>query len=294
MKISGFTIIRNAILNDYPVVESILSVLPIVDEMVILIGKSEDDTENLIRNINSTKIKIHHSTWDTKKYTKGTVLSVETNKAFDLINSESTWAVYIQADEAIHEKYYSTILNACKKYADDDNVEGLLFNYLHFYGTYDYVGDSRRWYNKEVRIIRNQKSIQSYKDAQGFRVGNRKIKVKPMDAYIYHYGWVRSLEAIQAKNKHVKDVWHSGNPTNDIEAPISDLSQISINMNDFDSLRLFTDTHPEVWNNRIAEKNWHYDLDISQKKFTLKDKIMFWLEKKTGKRFFDFRNYKII
>lgn len=294
MKISGFTIIRNAILSDYPVVEAILSVLPIIDEMVVLIGKSDDDTENLIRNINSSKIKIHHSIWDTKKYKNGNVLSVETNKALDLIDSESTWALYIQADEAIHEKYYSTILNACKKYADDDNVEGLLFNYLHFYGTYDYVADSRRWYNKEVRVIRNQKKIKSYKDAQGFRVGNRKIKVKSIDAYIYHYGWVRSLEAIYAKNKHVKDVWHSENFINGIESPTPDLSEISLNMNAFDSLRIFTDTHPEVWHKRIEEKNWNYDLDISQKKFSAKDKILFWLEKKTGKRFFYFRNYKII
>jgi hypothetical protein len=42
---------------------------------------------------------------------------------------------------------------------------------------------------------------------------------------------------------------------------------------------------------RIEAKNWNVELDVSQKKFTLKGKILFWLEKKTGKRFFDFRNY---
>jgi len=37
MKISGFTIIRNAVMNDYPVLEAIQSILPVVDEMVVLV-----------------------------------------------------------------------------------------------------------------------------------------------------------------------------------------------------------------------------------------------------------------
>ena len=59
---SGFTIVRNAIKNGYPVVESIQSILPVVDEMVVAIGDGEDDTEQLIRNIGSEKIKIFFAT----------------------------------------------------------------------------------------------------------------------------------------------------------------------------------------------------------------------------------------
>jgi hypothetical protein len=200
MKIAGFTIIKNAVLNDYPVVEAISSVLPIVDEMIVLIGDGSDGTEELIKNIQSDKIKIVHSVWDTVTYPHGTVLAAETNKAFDLISSEFDWAFYIQADEAVHEKYYASVIQACQQYKDDLKVEGLLFN----------VGDSRKWYSKEVRIIRNDKKIRSFRDAQGFRVGKRKLNVKLIDAFIYHYGWVRSPETILAKNTHVKDIWHSG------------------------------------------------------------------------------------
>jgi hypothetical protein len=56
--ISGFTIARNVIKYDYPIKEAILSILPIVDEMVVLVGNSEDDTENYIRSIDNPKIKI--------------------------------------------------------------------------------------------------------------------------------------------------------------------------------------------------------------------------------------------
>jgi hypothetical protein len=64
MKISGFTIVRNAILNDYPVVAAIRSILPMVDEMIVCIDKGDDDSEGLIRSIADDKIRIFYADWD--------------------------------------------------------------------------------------------------------------------------------------------------------------------------------------------------------------------------------------
>src|SRR5882724_8204681 len=136
MKISGFTIIRNAILNDYPVVESITSILPVVDEMIVSIGDSDDDTAALIRAIPSDKIKIVSSTWDMNLRTGGTVLAIETDKAMRHIAPDADWVFYIQADEIVHEKYHAAIREAMIRYKDDKQIDGLLFHYLHFYGTY--------------------------------------------------------------------------------------------------------------------------------------------------------------
>src|SRR4051812_21545500 len=183
MKIAGFIIARNVVKNDYPIVEAIQSVLPMVDEMIVLAGDSEDNTNEGLQSIPSSKIKIFNSVWDKTVTGGGSVYAVETNKAFQLIYESYDWAFYIQADEVVHEKYHAGIIENCKKYKDDKRVEGLLFKYLHFYGTYNYVGDSRRWYNYEVRIIRNDKNITSYKDAQGFRKGGKKLNVKFIDAY---------------------------------------------------------------------------------------------------------------
>ena len=290
MKISGFTIIKNAIINDYPVVEAITSILGVVDEMIVLVGDSSDATRALIQNIKSPKIKIFDSVWDHSLRKGGQVLAIETNKAFNLIDPESTWAFYIQADEAVHEKYLPEILTACKKYQSDFSVEGFLFKYLHFYGTYDYVGDSRKWYNREIRIIRNDKSINAYKDAQGFRKGNRKLKVKEVDAYIFHYGWVKSPVQMKKKIKEVSKYWleESDNWQNLMK------SEDFFNYEEFDSLQKYTGTHPEVLKTRISEKNWDISFDTSKKKFSFKDRFLYWFEKKTGKKFFDFKNYKII
>jgi hypothetical protein len=286
MKISGFTIIRNAIINDYPIVEAITSILPVVDEMIVLIGNSEDKTEALIRSIQSEKLKIHHSVWDAKLKKGGEVLAVETDKARQFISTDSDWSFYIQADEVVHEKYHDAIRKTAALYKDDKRIEGLLFNYLHFYGNYEYIADSRKWYNKEVRIIRNDKGIQAYRDAQGFRRGSKKINVKQVDATIYHYGWVKTPGKMKEKINKVHEFWSESNykPVHDDEF---DFTQ-------FDSLRRFESEHPAVMKKRIEEKNWYIDLDISKKKLRFKDKILHWYEKKTGKRLFEFRNYKII
>jgi hypothetical protein len=290
MKISGFTIIRNAVVNDYPVVESINSILPIVDEMVVLVGNSSDDTMQLIRSIGSPKIKIYESVWNDSLRQGGAVLADETNKAFQLIDPGSTWAFYIQADEAVHEKDHAAILEACRKHKDSPDVDGLLFKYIHFYGTYDYIGDSRRWYRNEVRIIRNNKEISSYKDAQGFRIGKKKLHVKPANASVYHYGWVKNPDQMVKKIKDVARYW-----TEDSEAFRGFIANENIfKFEDFDSIAKFTGSHPSVMHKRITEKNWELNFDISKKKLSLKDSIHYWLEKLTGIRLFEFRNYKML
>jgi len=203
MKVAGFTIIKNAVVNDFPILEAIRSILPVVDEMIVLIGDSTDETIALIESIGDPKIKIHHSIWNKDLRKGGVVLADETNKAFQLIDASFDWAFYIQGDEVVHEKYHPAIRAACEKYKDDLPVQGLLFKYKHFYGTYDYVGDSRKWYAHEIRIIRNNKAISAYRDAQGFRIGHQKLPVAAIDASIYHYGWVKSPEQMRKNKKRV-------------------------------------------------------------------------------------------
>lgn len=290
MKISGFTIIKNAVLNDYPIVEAIRSILPVVNEMIVLVGDCEDETEQLIKNINSDKIKIHHSVWDPSLRKGGEVLAAETDKAFQLIDPESDWAFYIQADEVVHEKYHSSILEAARRYKEDKTVEGLLFKYTHFYGTYDYIGDSRRWYDREIRIIRNDKSIHSYRDAQGFRKDNRKLRVKLIDAYIYHYGWVKSPQQMLQKQRSLGKYWRTDEEWSQF---LTSKDFWDFN-NEFDSLEKFKDTHPSVMQDRISRKNWHVELDTAKKHFSFKERLLYSIEKKTGKRLFSYQNYKLV
>ena len=291
MKICGFTFVRNAVKYDYPVVESITSILPIVDEFTVSVGNCDDGTLQLIESIGSTKIKIVHSIWDESLKEGGEVLAVETDKALVQVPLEYDWAFYLQADEVVHEKDLEKIVKAAKQYADDKKVEGFLFNYLHFYGTYDYIGDSRRWYGHEIRLIRNNGNICSYRDAQGFRnKQNKKLGVKRIDADIYHYGWVRHPHKQLEKLSNFYSLWNGEEYS---APPIADEEQFDF-LKDADSLALFKGTHPAVMQKRVAEKNWQADFDVRRKRFSSKDRLLYRIEKLTGKRLFDYRNYRII
>lgn len=289
MKVSGFTFIRNATKYDYPVVEAITSILPICDEFVVAVGKSDDDTLQLIKKINSPKIKIIETVWDDSLREGGKVLAIETNKALSAISPDSTWAFYIQADECVHEKYLPTIKEAMLKWKDDKQVEGLLFNYLHFYGSYDYVGDSRKWYRKEIRIVRNDATITSYRDAQGFRKNGEKLKVNPIDAFVYHYGWVKPPQLQQAKLEVFNRLWH------DEEWMKKNIRQVDeFDYSKIDSLAQFKDTHPSLMQHRIKNKNWQFTFDptIKKRSFTLRTLLFF--ERITGWRIGEYKNYKMI
>lgn len=289
MKVTGFTFIRNAVRFDYPVVEAINSILPICDEFVVLIGNSDDETKQLIENINSPKIKIYESVWDDSLRKGGRVLADETNKALKRISADTTWCFYIQADEIVHEKYLPAIEFGMQKWKDDERVEGLLFDYTHFYGSYDFIGDSVKWYRKEVRIIRNDNHIKSFRDAQGFQKNGRPLKVKQLDAKIFHYGWVKPPGKQQEKQKYFHRLWHNDEWMNKniSNADVFDYSSI-------DSLAHFEGTHPEVMKERLKLKNWKFDFDPSRKKLSIKSRLKYNLEKLTGWRIGEYKNYKIL
>ncbi len=269
MKVSGFTVIRNAIKYDYPIVEAIQSILPLCDEVVVAVGNSDDNTLELIQNIDP-KIRIIETIWDDSLREGGRVLAVETDKAYAAISADSDWAFYIQGDEVIHEKYHPVILAAMQKYKGDLKVEGLLFNYKHFYGSYDYIGSSLSWYLDEIRIIRNRKDIFSYRDAQGFRkLPNQKLNIKKIDAYVYHYGWVKAPEVMQKKQESFHKMWHDDSwvEENVVKAVEFDYQS------KIDQLKLFDETHPLVMQKRIADKNWKFEYDISYNKIRMKDRL---------------------
>ncbi len=290
MKVTGFTIIRNALKFDYPIIEAIQSILPLCDDFIVAVGNSEDDTLNLIKNINSEKIQIIETVWDDTLRKGGQVLAVETNKAFAAIPEDTDWCFYIQADEVLHEKYYEEIQKAMKTYQNNDKVDGLLFKYLHFYGSYDYIGSSSNWYRNEIRIIKNNKDIYSYKDAQGFRKENNlKLNVKTIGANIYHYGWVKEPEAMQRKQEQFHKLWHNDDwlEKNVTKADKFDYSGI-------DALNLFDGTHPECMKKRIKEKNWKFDYDLSYNKLSFKEKLKKIAKKITGSSPGEYKNYKIV
>ncbi|MCX6334305.1 MAG: glycosyltransferase family 2 protein [Bacteroidia bacterium] len=291
MKVTGFTFIRNAVKFDYPIKEAIKSILPLCDDFVVAVGNSDDNTEELIQSIDKQKVKIVKTIWDDSPEMKrgGKVFASETDKAIKAVPDDSDWAFYIQGDEVVHEKYLGTIQSAMEKWKDEIKVDGLLFKYLHFYGSYDYVGISQRWYRNEIRVIRNNKSIYSYRDAQGFRKdGNLKLDVKNVDAYMYHYGWVKKPEIMMDKIRNASTFYEDIGWIQEVSK-----GQQEFNYSSIDALKLFDGTHPAVMLDRIKSKNWNFEHDISFNKLPFKYKGKIFLKKYLGVNTF-YENFKII
>jgi hypothetical protein len=290
MFVSGFTIARNVVKADYPIKEAIMSILSLCDEIIVAVGKSEDSTLEYIKSIDSDKIKIIETIWDDSLREGGRVLADETNKALKAINPKASWCIYIQADECIHEKDYAHLKQMMQVYKSNDNIDGLLFNYNHFYGTYDYLADSRGWYKREVRIIKNKPEIFSYKDAQGFRkLNNQKLSVAQTQASVYHYGWVKHPKLQLEKLKQARKLWHSDDF---LEKEYKD--ELEFDFSSIDSLKRFEGIHPQIMFDRISKKNWTFDFDIKRKKMSLKKRILYWIEKISGWRIGEYRNFKTV
>ncbi len=289
MKVSGFSFIRNAIKYDYPVVEAIRSILPLCDDFVVAVGKSEDNTLSLIKTLDK-KVKIVETVWDDHLREGGEVLAVETNKAFQSLPSDSDWGFYIQGDEVVHEKYLDNIHTQMKAFRGNPKVDGLLLRYLHFYGSYDYVGVSSQWYRNEIRIVKNRKDIYSYRDAQGFRKGEKqKLNVKPIHAYVHHYGWVREPKKMKEKEKNFHRYWHDDKWLNKHIVQQEDFDYAGI-----DALTYFRGEHPKIMQERIARKNWYFEHDMSINSFSLKERVRRFIETITGYRLGEYKNYRII
>lgn len=291
MKVAGYTFIRNALKFDFPVVEAITSVLPLCDLFVVAVGDSEDDTLELIRRIDPQKIRIVETVWNSSLVSGGAVYADETNKAFDAIPEGFDWCFYIQGDEVLHEKYLEPVRQAMQKWADHPEVEGLLFRYRHFFGTFDYTGDSRRWYRREIRVVRNDKKIRSYRDAQGFRRNGQKLAVVAVDAEIYHYGWVRHPRDMQQKIEEVRRFYHGISET---EARRIAGQQEFDYSRSYDALARFTGSHPQVMHNRISRLNWPVEVDLKKVNMNLRYRLLYWFEKLTGIRPFEYRNFRLL
>jgi len=290
MKVSGFAIARNVVKADYPIGEALKSIAPLCDEIVVAVGNSDDNTRDYILGLGLKQLKIIDTVWDDELRVGGRVLADETNKALAATNPQSDWCFYIQADECIHEDDVEGIRTTMKKYVNNASVDALLFDYRHFYGSYDYIGDSRKWYRKEIRIIRQGRGIKSWKDAQGFRSkNNEKLRVVSTGARIFHYGWVKHPKHQQIKQKQFHRLWHDD----------SKLEKMVTNKEEFDystidSLEKFQETHPQLMKERIKAQNWKFDVDPSRKNFTLKTWFLYYFEKITGIRIGEYKKYKLI
>ncbi|PWT70304.1 MAG: hypothetical protein C5B60_12325 [Chloroflexi bacterium] len=279
MKVSGFTFCRNAVKYDYPILESIRSVLPLCDEFIVNVGRCEDGTLELIRSIQDSKIKIVESVWDESLRKDGLIYSQQTNIALE--HCKGDWAFYIQADEVVHEDDVPIIKRTMQQHLRNPMVKGLMFRYLHFVA--DYWSTNPWFYHKAVRIIRNNGDVESCGDAVGFHVKatEQYLQSGPKEwlAYsggrVFHYGWVKDPKTMLDKKREQAAVYHG---TNLPPAAAKELAGEAFHFEDYAILKDFRGSHPAIMNARISAAhrwaarrtrwlNWRFYREISRRGF---------------------------
>jgi glycosyltransferase involved in cell wall biosynthesis len=282
MKVSGFTFLRNGQRLGYPFATSLRSILPLVDEFIIALGPCADDSEQMLLEIGDPKIRIIHTQWNERMrgdYSVGGFVYGQ-QKSIALFNCTGDWAFYLEADEVLHENDLPKIRAAMEKYLDDERVEALAFDYLHFYGNKNTIAWSPGWYRSEVRIIRNTIPAWS-SEALFFNVvtGHKKSRyprAAHTGATIYHYGWVRSEAQMNLKSACVQKYWDATTPKP------ADYSKIDATM-----LQLFSGTHPKIIQEWLphAEGVFRADPNHQLTSREKKHRLMLKLEKWFGCRF---------
>jgi hypothetical protein len=317
MIISGFSMGKNALKLYYPMKQSVQSILPIVDEFIVVLGDSDadDNTRKEIESIGSAKIKIVSSVWDIEKYPRGMEHAHQTDLAKSLCKGD--WLFYLQSDEVVHEDDLPLIKRRCADLLQDQEVEGLIFDYIHFWGDYDHFQNNHCWYRKEIRIIRNRSEIHSWESAQSFRripgfdgihyrqqENTYKLKVADSGARIFHYGWVRPPELMNSKIKSFS-LNHRGVKTVD-EMDKKELFTGYFDYGNINKIPRYAGTHPAVMKPWIEKFNWKDKLRYSGVRRSLNkmpskhDKLRYvlisWIEKNLlfGNRLGEFKNYILL
>lgn len=285
--ISGFTVIRNAVLMGYPVVEAIRSILPICDEYIVAVGAGDDDTRALIASIDDPKLRIVDTVWDRTKNRGGHMLAEKTNEALALCRG--TWCFYLQADEVVHEDDLPVIRAACERLRNDREVEALLFAYTHFYGSFSVIATSHNWYRNEVRIVRNGIGARSVGDAQSYMVADHKPRVVRSGARILHYGWAKPPERMGRKIARFH-YWYFGAKEEKTENPTFQFRQMY-------GLRPFRGAHPAIMREIVAAQDWTFSPTFKPSDWNAKDWKMVLsraAEVLTGRRWGERKKYRLI
>ncbi len=273
MKISGFTIVRNAVKFNYPLLASIQSILPICDEFIVNVGDSEDKTLELVRSINSPKIRIIQNSWDMSQ--GSAVLSQQTNLA--LKECRGDWAFYLQSDEVIHEADLNKLKFWMRYYLHRKDIDALRLGWFHFYASFWRYRIDLGWYQKQNRIIRNNGEIESYGDAFAFRrIDGKPLRQARTFSYLYHYGWVNATDVMQRRCENAAAIGFMDRTKN---------STFVSGYGDLNRFPAYLGTHPAVM------KEWvqghalsRQDFDDIRRRYWWSPWLWLRLRAKTGRR----------
>lgn len=273
---------------------SIRSVLPMVDQLFVVVGNSEDGTREAIENLKNNRIVIIDSVWEEEKRVNGLIFRDQANLGLDQVTGD--WALHIQADEVLSERDGEKLMDYIHRADKLEEVDGLLFPFYHFWGDFKHIRNTRRTHAFEIRAFKNHRDVRSYKDSQGFRKyppdssieNGLKLKVLKTDIPIYHYAYTRNPKLMNKKSNYFHRFWH------DNDWLKKHTRERDFDYNEVDKLEPFLGSHPIYMEEVIKNQDWTFAYDPSKSNMKLKDRILSVFERLFNYRLFEYKNYRIV
>jgi hypothetical protein len=296
-KVSGFTICRNSQKLGYPYIESLFSLAPLCDEIIVTLDDTEDGTKEQLLQLQANlkqqfqmEFKIINTKWNMQNMKGGAELAVQTDIA--LSHCRHNIVFYLQSDEVLHEEDYPLIRQDLLKLEQHAEAQSMVFQWIHFYGDQHTIVKNRKWYRKEIRAFKKSSGLKSFKDAQSFRkpIGEKLIKLPALEskAKVLHYGHMRPKELMAEKVNYFKEQWQDKDQTK-IAPDLVFKSQFGI--------QKFKDSHPLVMKKYLSLQSnaqpHAYEI-LSPKSFDLKNFRLLLsdlIERFTGHRLGEFKSY---
>jgi hypothetical protein len=113
-----------------------------------------------------------------------------------------------------------------------------------------------------------------------------------VDAYIYHYGWVKEPSTMLKKAINANSFYQDKNLVKRLKSKGTN-GNIEFDYSSIDSLSLFNGTHPKVMEDRIHKKNWTFEHDISYNRLSLRYRGKIFIKKYLGINTY-YENYNLI
>jgi len=297
MKISGFTYVRNGFTYGYPFLASISSLLPLVDELVVVVGDSTDGTREAVAGLREARIAIVDSVWDDASRASGKIFAQQANLGIGRITGD--WAIHLQVDEVLHESAKPRLLDFIARADRADGVDGLLLPFYHFWGDFNHIRATRRTHRYEIRAFKNDGHVFSYKDSQGFRkyaslkayqsgAAGTKLRVYDAGVPVYHYSYARHPKLMKKKANYFHRFWH------DDTWLAAHTDERDFDFNAVDRLQRFSGEHPVFMKETIAAKDWEFTYDPSRSNMSARNRALELLEQLTGRRWGEYRNYRLV
>ncbi len=233
MKITGITLLRNAVKLGYPFELAIRSMYALCDEVVVLVDPtSEDETMARVRELMDPQrfpgffpetFAIVESRWDMTNHRGHTNCEISMQTAKALEHATGDWVLSIQADEVLHEAEIEPLRKVIE-IANANGITGIELQRLYFYGSLEKVRED--WTLWLLRLFKRGCWKPDVDGAMRFDPIGSQVRMRTEAARMFHYSRIGDPQQIADRVRNLDRFFHAPEKVKDGALPPYDFEAL--------------------------------------------------------------------